>query len=79
MDLPEDRKKDRPPAFLFYAKDWLDWRVLRMSDAAQGVYIRLLAFMWKDSKDQCSIPNDDAQIAKALGKSEKKWMKTLWY
>ena len=66
---------DRPPAFQFYAKDWLDWKVLRMSDAAQGVYIRLLAHMWKDSKDQCSLPDDDKQIAAVLGKRKGTWQK----
>lgn len=76
--IPKERKipilrKNRPPAFLFYAKDWLDWKVLRMSDAAQGVYIRLLAFMWKDSPDQCSVPNDDRQIARVLGKDIRTW------
>jgi len=66
---------ERPPAFQFYPKDWLDWKVLRMSDSAQGIYIRLLAHMWKDSPDLCSLPNDDTEIAKVLGKTEKKWMK----
>ena len=68
-------KQERSPSFSFYAKDWLDWKVLRMSDAAQGVYIRLLAFMWKDSPDQCSVPDDDKQIAKVIGKSPSRWKK----
>lgn len=58
---------DRPPAFQFYPKDWLDFRVQRMSLAAQGAYVKLLCFMWKDSQDQCSIIDNDRAIATAIG------------
>ena len=58
---------NRPPAFQFYPKDWLDFRVQRMSLAAQGAYLKLLCFMWKDSQDQCSIIDDDRAIATAIG------------
>jgi hypothetical protein len=37
---------NRPPAFQFYPKDWLDFRVQRMSLAAQGAYMKILCFMW---------------------------------
>jgi len=46
-----------------------------MSDAAQGVYIRLLCYMWNDSRDQHSIENNDKIIAKLLGISLRKWKK----
>lgn len=58
---------NRPPAFQFYPKDWLDFRVQRMSLAAQGAYMKILCFMWKDSQDQCSIIDDDRAIATAIG------------
>ena len=58
---------NRTPAFQFYPKDWLDFRVQRMSLAAQGAYMKLLCFMWKDSQDQCSIIDDDRAIATAIG------------
>lgn len=58
---------NRAPAFQFYPKDWLDFRVQRMSLAAQGAYLKLLCFMWKDSQDQCSIIDDDRAIATAIG------------
>ena len=58
---------NRPPAFQFYPKDWLDFRVQRMSLAAQGAYIKILCFMWSDSEDQCSIVDDDRLIATSLG------------
>jgi len=64
---------NRPPAFQFYPKDWLDFKVMRMSYEAQGVYIRILCHMWIDSRDQCSIMNDDKAIAGMLGISTKKW------
>ena len=58
---------NRPPAFQFYPKDWLDFRVQRMSLAAQGAYMKILCFMWSDSEDQCSIIDDDRLIATSLG------------
>lgn len=65
----------KAPAFQFYPSDWLEKRVLRMSDAAQGVYLRLLCYMWNDSRDQCSIENNDKIITKLLGISSRKWKK----
>lgn len=64
---------NRPPAFQFYPKDWLDFRVQRMSLAAQGAYLKILCFMWKDSQDQCSIIADDRAIATAIGVPCEKW------
>lgn len=67
-------KTDRPPAFQFYAKDWRDVKVRRMSLAAQGAYMSILADMWVDSKDQCSILDCNAFIARSLGISLNDWM-----
>ena len=64
---------NRPPAFLFYPKDWDDFKVQRMSYEIQGIYLKILCLMWKDSKDQCSILNNDKFISNALGLSLKKW------
>lgn len=58
---------NRPPAFQFYPKDWLDFKVQRMSFAAQGVYMKLLCYMWNDSRTQYSILNDDNLLAQAIG------------
>jgi len=66
---------NKAPAFQFYPKDWMDFKVQRMSYEAQGIYMKLLCFMWNDSKDQCSILNDDNLISKSLGISKKKWLK----
>lgn len=66
--------KERSPAFRFYAKDWRDVKVRRMSLSAQGAYIAILADMWVDSKDQCSILDCDPFIAKSLGVPLKEWM-----
>ena len=46
---------------------------MRMSYEAQGIYMRILCHMWTDSRDQCSIINDDKAIAGMLGISKKKW------
>jgi len=64
---------NRPPAFQFYPKDWFDFKVQRMSLAAQGAYLKLLCFMWADSKDQCSIPDDNQWLARAMGITIEKW------
>lgn len=53
----------------------MDFKVQRMSYEAQGIYMKMLCFMWNDSKDQCSMPNDDIIISKSLGITLKKWMK----
>ncbi len=65
---------NRPPAFQFFPKDWLDFKVQRMSLAAQGAYMKLLAFMWKDSKDQCSILDNNDLLARAIGTTVEQWL-----
>lgn len=65
----------KSPSFQFYPSDWMEKRVLRMSDAAQGVYMRLLCYMWNDSAEQCSIEKEDKVIAKLLGLDIRKWKK----
>ncbi len=67
---------NKSPCFQFFPNDYLGKKVLRMSDASQGIYMRLLCFMWNDSKDQCSIENDDKIISKLLGITKQKWKKT---
>jgi hypothetical protein len=56
----------RAPAFMLYAKDWRDRKVRRLSLAAQGAYIAILADMWADSDDQCSIPFAPDWLARSL-------------
>ncbi len=65
---------NRPPAFQFFPKDWLDFKVQRMSLAAQGAYIKLLCFMWKDSKDQFSILDNNDLLARAIGTTVEQWV-----
>ena len=68
---------DRLDWFPFRPKDWLDYRVLRMSLVAQGAYIRLLCHCWTDSTDQCSIPDDLDALSRILGVSKIKTKKIL--
>lgn len=68
---------NKAPWFPFYPKDWLDYRVLRMSLQAQGAYIRLLAHMWVDSPDGCSLPLKPADLKKILAISNHHWTK-VW-
>src|SRR5688500_11219486 len=65
---------NRPPAFQFFPKDWLDFKVQRMSLAAQGAYMKLLCFMWKDSKDQFSILDNNDLLARAIGTTVEQWL-----
>lgn len=66
---------NRAPSFQFYPRDWLDFKVQRMSLSAQGAYLKLLCYMWNDSKDQCSIADDDELIARGLGTSVDTWVR----
>jgi uncharacterized protein YdaU (DUF1376 family) len=65
---------NRAPAFQFFPKDWLDFKVQRMSLAAQGAYMKLLCFMWKDSKDQSSILDNNDLLARAIGSTVEQWL-----
>ena len=51
----------------------MDYKVQRMSYESQGVYLKILSFMWMDSPDQSSIEDHDRNISKALGISMRKW------
>ncbi len=64
---------NRAPAFQFYPRDWLDFRVQRMSLAAQGAYIRLLGYMWADGEKQCSIVDNNELLARAIGATVEEW------
>jgi len=59
--------EDRLPWFAFNPSIWLsDIRVQRMSYEAQGVYITLLAYMWSNSDDQCSITSEMKTLRRVL-------------
>ena len=61
---------DQPPAFQFYAKDWLaSSAVRRMTLAERGAYIDLLAHAWNDG----AIPNDAESLSSMLGVSKRVW------
>ena len=63
--------KAKAPAFQFYPKDWLaDAKVRRLSWAAKGVYVEILALMWNEGKDR--LPND-ADLPIILGISDEDW------
>ena len=61
----------RPPAFQFYANDWLaSPTVLLMTPSQEGAYIRLLCYCW--AEENCSVPDDDSKLAtlSRLGEQE---------
>lgn len=59
---------NKPPAFQFYAKDWLSSStVRRMSDADKSLYIDLLAAAW-DSEIPGTLPLDPHECALAAGR-----------
>lgn len=58
---------NKPPAFQFYAKDWLSSpTVKRMSNHYRGIYIQLLAAAW-DSDDPGILPLPLEIAAKSAG------------
>lgn len=64
----------QPPAFQFYASDYLSSsKVQRMSLEAEGAYIRLLAYNWQDGY----IPADVSLLARMCKATTKK-MAVLW-
>lgn len=62
---------NRPPAFQFYAKDWLSSKkIVTMTLEEEGAYIHLLAHCW-DSPD-CTLPDDDSELA-LLSRMGERW------
>src|SRR5215471_18539601 len=62
---------NRPPAFQFYAKDWLSSKkIVTMTLEEEGAYIHLLAHCW-DSQD-CTLPDDDSELAQ-LSRMGERW------
>tara|TARA_R100000963_G_C4642807_1_gene106479 strand:- start:264 stop:1040 length:777 start_codon:yes stop_codon:yes gene_type:complete len=63
--------------FKFFPGDWLaDSKVQSMSLEMQGIYIRILCYMWRDSED-ATILADPQFIRPLLGVSAQKTRKTL--
>ena len=66
---------DKPPAFQFYARDWLaDARVQMMTLAQRGAYIHLLAFAWAED----GLPDDPDALARLLGVTREHFDAELW-
>lgn len=76
---PQIRRKNRrpmakPPAFQFYAKDWLSSSSVRvMGWAAKGLFIELLALCW----DNEGLPLDPSSVRKMTRMASQTW-KALW-
>ena len=63
------------PYMRFYAGDWLsDPKVRRLTWEQKGVYIDMLALMWKSGGD-ASLPDDPGAIASMLGIQKRKFIK----
>jgi hypothetical protein len=64
------------PYFKFFPRDWLsDEKVRALSFFARGVYIEILALLWKSST--CSLPDDIDRLSRIVGlprnEFEKAW------
>jgi uncharacterized protein YdaU (DUF1376 family) len=68
---PAPRKRNgKPPAFQFYAKDWLtSGKVRAMTLAGRGLFIDLLAFAW----DNHGLPLDEQTIRRSVGCDVREW------
>jgi hypothetical protein len=65
---------NKPPAFQFYAKDWLSSSNVRiMSWSAKGVFIELLALCW----DNEGLPLDQKVLRRMAGVAPQTW-KIVW-
>ena len=54
-----------PPAFQFYAGDWLSSQnVMAMTLEEEGAFVRLLAIAWKDP--DCGISSDESRLSKLM-------------
>ena len=56
---------NRPPAFQFYPEKWIS-HTLRLSANAYRIYHKIICWMWSESPNQYSIPNDPAFISMAI-------------
>jgi uncharacterized protein YdaU (DUF1376 family) len=66
--------REKRPSFPFYPKDWLgSASVSSMPLAAQGLYIRLLAFAWLSD----GLPSDSEALRRLAGVERAEWRK-LW-
>lgn len=69
--------------FAFYPKDWLGDVNVRMAGyEAQGVYMTLLALMWQAEDGTCSLPLDDAKVARGLLLDVRSWKRIkvkIWH
>jgi uncharacterized protein YdaU (DUF1376 family) len=63
----------KPPAFQFYAKDWLTG-TLTMSLELRGLYITLLAYQW----DHGGIPADMPDSLAKIAQTDAKTINILW-
>ena len=74
--MAKREKTGRPPAFQFYAKDWISSKKVRMlSPLQRGYYIQLLAEAW-DSTPIGTLPNDPEMLRKlACEPSQEEWAK----
>lgn len=62
-----------PPAFQFYARDWIASSTRAMSLAARGAYTDLLAFSWL----QDGLPVDPDTLRRLVGATEEEWAR-IW-
>lgn len=71
---PARKRNGKPPAFQFYAKDWLTSpRVRLLTLEGRGLFIDLLAISW----DAHGLPADPEKIRVLAGASKWEW-KRLW-
>jgi uncharacterized protein YdaU (DUF1376 family) len=68
-------KPNKPPAFMFYVKDYLGPPAVQlMTPAQRGMYIHMLAKSW-DNVPICTLPNDEVLWRAAGARSKQEWDK----
>lgn len=63
------------PYFSFWAKDWLTGEGTRlMTPEQKGAFIDLLSHAWLSTSEPCTLPGDDASLARLSGLG-RRWLK----
>lgn len=71
--MAKKKQREKPPAFQFYAKDFLTG-TMTMSLAERGAYISLLSHQW----DKGGVPGDDVAALARLLSCERAEIEPIW-
>lgn len=71
------RTLQNPPAFQFYARDWIV-STMTLPCEVRGAYISLLATAWDRHEDDGGLPDNMAELAAYCGLTTARFTKNVW-